>query len=45
MLCPSMPAIFFFFFAMHLNAYNVKRHFGWMHYKSSVCYKSPLEHI
>lgn len=34
-----------YFLAMHLNACNVERHFGWLHYESSVCYKSPLEHI
>lgn len=44
MLCPSVPACVYFL-AMHLNACNVERHFGWLHYESSVCYKSPLEHI
>lgn len=40
-----LPACIYLFLTMHLNAYYVEQQFGWLHDDSSVCYKSPPEHV
>lgn len=47
-VCPYVSIdmyMYGYLYAMHPNAYHVEGSFAWLHYESSVCCKSPPEHI